>query len=91
MSYMTNLAFLFIEMLLSEVFLKSSLNLIVGAFCLKFTLSKLYILTKHSDYRFANLNMLFYFTLGDFNIASSAVNLNFVVKLHHYTVRLFHF
>ena len=88
---MTNLTLLLIEMWFSEVFFEFCLYLIIGTFGLKLTLSKLNILAQNSDYRLANLYMLFDFALCDLYIACSAVDLNFVVEFHHNPIWLLHF
>jgi hypothetical protein len=91
MPYMTNLTLLFIEMLFSNMFFECSLYLVISTFGLKLTLSKLNVFTKYSNNCFAHFNVLFYLTLCDLNITSSAVNLNFIIELHHDSIRLFHF
>ena len=73
------------------MFFEFCLYLVIGSLGLKFTLSKLNVFAQHSYYRFAHFDVLFNLTLRDLDITSGAVNLNFIVELHHYSIWLFHF
>lgn len=65
------------------------LDLFITSNCLEFTRIIFNLLTLYSNLRFTYFYVIFNFSLREIYFASRAVNLNFIVKLHDYSVRLF--